>query len=257
MDFKPKLVVFDLDGTLAESKTRMSAQMGELIADLLEHMPVAVMSGGSWKQFESQFLPSLPIEAKLVRLYLMPVSAGQCFVYRQDAWRPEYDHSFGPHEREVILQALHDSLVETGLDKPPPKLWGEQIEDRGAQITWSANGQQAPLEIKSVWDPDRSKRMPLRDALLRRLPDVNVGVNASNSVDITPKNITKAFGIRKLVELTGISIAEMLYVGDALEEGGNDAVVRETGVRTHAVFGPKETAAIIETILEHAGLTKV
>ena len=41
----------------------------------------------------------------------------------------------------------------------------------------------------------------------------------------------------------------MLYVGDALDEGGNDAVVKETGVQTHAVFGPEETAGLINTFL--------
>ncbi|MBX4191916.1 HAD-IIB family hydrolase [Candidatus Parcubacteria bacterium] len=247
---KPKLIGFDLDGTLAESKARVSAEMGELLSDLLSRMPVAIMSGGSWKQIETQLLPSLPLDTKLERLYLMPVSAGQCYVYRNQKWLPEYDHSFGPVEKEQIFQALTESLKEVGLDQIPDKIYGQQVEDRGAQITWSALGQQAPLEEKSKFDPDRRKRLPLRDALLKRLNNVNVAVNATTSVDITQKGITKAYGIRKLVELTGTPTSEMIYVGDALEEGGNDAVVIETGVRTHAVFGPKETAAFIETVLE-------
>ena len=41
----------------------------------------------------------------------------------------------------------------------------------------------------------------------------------------------------------------MLYVGDALEEGGNDSVVIPTGVKTQEVFGPEETAKVIEEIL--------
>ena len=69
------------------------------------------------------------------------------------------------------------------------------------------------------------------------------------TIDITRKGLTKAYGIRQLVELTDTAISEMLYVGDALQEGGNDAVVIETGVRTHEVFGPKETAAFIKDIL--------
>ena len=41
----------------------------------------------------------------------------------------------------------------------------------------------------------------------------------------------------------------MLYVGDGLFEGGNDAVVKETGIPTHAVTGPAETANVIEALL--------
>ena len=52
------------------------------------------------------------------------------------------------------------------------------------------------------------------------------------------------------MKFTGISVDEMLYVGDALEEGGNDYVVVETGVRTRAVSGPTEAAEVITDMLE-------
>jgi phosphomannomutase len=39
-------------------------------------------------------------------------------------------------------------------DFKPEMVWGELIEDRGSQITFSAIGQQAPLEEKKRWDPD-------------------------------------------------------------------------------------------------------
>ncbi len=250
MNFIPKLVAFDLDGTLAESKQRLTIQMGELLEKLLQHMPVAIMSGGSWKQFEIQLIPSLPTGDHLKKLYLMPVSAAQCFIYQDEKWKAKYDNTFTEAEKKRILQALKESLAATGLDKPPAQVWGEQIEDRNAQITWSGLGQQAPIDAKTIWDPDRRKRIPVRDELLKRLPDVQVGVNAYTSIDITRKGITKAYGIRKLIELTGISISQMLYVGDALQEGGNDAVVIETGIKTHQVFGPEETAQLIEQILK-------
>lgn len=253
---RPKAIAFDLDGTLAESKQRVGADMGVLLGELMGRMPVAIMSGAGFPQFQTQLLPALPEDANLERLYLFPENAGQCFVFNSGSWRPQYDYSFTEKEKETIYAALREALAETGLDTPPPQLWGEQTEDRGAQITWSALGQQAPLEVKSVWDPDRSKRMPLRDALLRRLPDFSIGVNATNSIDITRKGITKAYGIRRLAELTGVPIADMLYVGDALEEGGNDAVVMETGVPTHAVFGPAETAACIEHLLNTPSAAK-
>lgn len=246
----PKLIIFDLDGTLAESKQRVSAEMGDLLGQLLQKIPVAVMSGGAYKQFQKQLLPAIPDEAPLEKLYLFPTSAAECYVFRERTWHPQYNYSFTPEEKERILSTLQEALKEVGLADPPPQLWGAQIEDRGAQITWSALGQEAPLEVKSVWDPDRKKRMPLRAAFLKRMPNFSVGVNAANSIDITRKDITKAYGIKRLCELTGVPILQMLYVGDALEEGGNDAVVLETGVPTHAVFSPGETAALIETILQ-------
>ncbi|MDE1925305.1 MAG: HAD-IIB family hydrolase [Patescibacteria group bacterium] len=248
MDFKPKLMAFDLDGTLAESKQRVSAEMGELLARLMQKMPAAVMSGAAFHQFENQFLPALPSDAHLENLYLFPTNAAACYQFA-GSWSTIYDQSFTPEERGRVLQVLEESLKETGLDAPPPQVWGERIEDRGAQITFSALGQKAPIEEKQKWDPTREKRKPVYDLLVARLPEFSIGLNAMTSIDITRKGITKAYGIRQLVKLTGISVDEMLYVGDALEEGGNDYVVVETGVRTREVFGPEETARIIEQVL--------
>ncbi|MBP9710747.1 MAG: HAD-IIB family hydrolase [Candidatus Pacebacteria bacterium] len=251
MDFKPKLMAFDLDGTLAESKQRLSADMGEQFAELLEVMPAAILSGAGFDQFENQFLPALPAEAKLEKLFLFPTNGAECMIYKDGVWKAKYDLSFNLMERGRIMQALKESLAESGLSTIPEytEEWGNQIEDRGAQITFSALGQKAPIEIKRAWDPNRTKRKPLYDALKRRLPDFSIGLNASTSIDITKKGVNKAYGIRKLIELTGISVSEMLYVGDALEEGGNDSVVVQTGIKTHEVFGPDETARLIGEIL--------
>ena len=249
MPQRPKLVAFDLDGTLAESKQRMSSEMGELLAQLLKKMPIAVMSGAGFPQFERQFFPAFPSDADFTNLYLFPDNAAQCFVYRAGSWKPQYDNAFTPAEREHVLKVLDEALVETGMHDVPIRVWGERIEDRGAEIVFSGLGQEAPPEEKRKWDPTREKRKPLYDALIKKLPEFAIGLNAMTSIDITRKGITKAYGIRRLAELSGAAIAEMLYVGDALDEGGNDAVVKETGVQTHAVFGPEETAGLINTFL--------
>jgi len=249
MPHRPKLVAFDLDGTLAESKQRVSSDMGELLSQLLKKMPVAVMSGAGFPQFERQFFPAFPADADFTNLYLFPDNAAQCFVYREGSWKPQYDNAFTPAEREHVLKALDEALVETGMRDVPIRVWGERIEDRGAEIVFSGLGQEAPPEEKRKWDPTREKRKPLYDALTKKLPEFAIGLNAMTSIDITRKGVTKAYGIKKLVELSGVSVSEMLYVGDALEEGGNDAVVKESGVRTEQVFGPKETAALIESLL--------
>lgn len=244
-----RAIIFDLDGTLAESKSPLRPEMGALLARLLAEMPVAIMSGGAYKQFEKQLLGGIPSGANFANLYLFPTSSAQCYAWRGGAWSTLYDNPFTPEERARVLMALDESLRETGLDRSPEQVWGEQTEDRGAQITWSALGQEAPIEAKRTWDPDRAKRAPLQAALLRRLPGFSVRVNAANSVDITREGMTKAYGVKKFSELLSMPIADMLYVGDALFPGGNDEIVKETGIATRQVAGPAETAEIIEEVL--------
>ncbi len=55
--------------------------------------------------------------------------------------------------------------------------------------------------------------------------------------------------MRKLAEFLHLSIPELLYVGDALYDGGNDAIVKETGVPTHAVKDPDETERLIRSFV--------
>lgn len=249
MDFKPKLVVFDLDGTLAESKQRVTAEMGNLLGELIKKMPVAIMSGAAFHQFENQVLPALPADTKLENLYLFPTNSAQCYRHNAD-WEIIYDESFTSLERERILHALTETMEETGLGPPPQQLWGERIEDRGGQISFSALGQKAPPEEKKKWNQEHNgQRITLWQTLVPKLPDFSVAMGGLTTVDITRKGVTKAYGIGQLAGLTGISVSEMLYVGDALREGGNDSVVIPTGVRTQEVFGPAETAKIISTIV--------
>jgi len=249
MNFVPKAMAFDLDGTLAESKQRVEPGMGLLLGELLKHIPVAIMSGAGFLQFENQFFPALPLGVNLEKLFIFPDNAAQCFVHRAGVWHAQYDNAFSATEKEHILAALDEALKETGLHEVPVRVWGERIEDRGAEIVFSGLGQEAPPEEKRAWDQDGTKKRALRDALAKRLPEFSEGANGSTSVDITRKGITKAYGVQRFSELTSIPLPDMLYVGDALEEGGNDAVVIGTGIRTHEVFGPEETAALIKELL--------
>jgi HAD superfamily hydrolase (TIGR01484 family) len=247
-----RAAIFDLDGTLTESKAFLQPDMAEIISQLILKMPVAIMSGGAYPQFEKQFLAGMPVFANFNNLYLFPTSASQCYTWKDGKWTYLYNHPFTEEERARVLTALHDALKETGLDKPPPQLWGEQIEDRGSEITWSALGQQAPIEIKKIWDPDRQKRLPLQEALIKRLPDFSVRANATTSIDITKKGMTKAFGVQEFSKILSIPIDSILYVGDGLFPGGNDEIVKSTGVPTQQVYGPKETKKVIEKLIADA-----
>jgi phosphomannomutase len=55
-----KLIVFDLDGTIAESKSSLDDEMSALLRDLLSIIKVAVISGGNWPQFQKQLVANLP-----------------------------------------------------------------------------------------------------------------------------------------------------------------------------------------------------
>jgi hypothetical protein len=86
------------------------------------------------------------------------------------------------------------------------------------------------------------------------LPEFDVKTGGSTSIDVTRPGINKAYGVRKISEHLGIPIGEMLYIGDALFPGGNDAVVKETGIPTQQTSGPDETAEMIRALLRDHGI---
>ena len=127
---------------------------------------------------------------------------------------------------------------------------GPIIDDRGTQVTFSALGQQAPAAKKYAWDPDGSKRRSLRDFAAQRLPDLEVHLGGTTSVDVTNTGIDKAYGMRKLMATVGLATDDILFFGDQLGEGGNDHPVKSLGIDTISVIGWDETALAIHAIIE-------
>jgi phosphomannomutase len=74
-------------------------------------------------------------------------------------------------------------------------------------------------------------------------------MGGSTSIDVTKPGIDKAYGIRKLRDVLGITIKEMIFIGDALFPGGNDYPAKEAGVVSLRVKGPPDTKLLVEAII--------
>ncbi|MDT3315406.1 HAD-IIB family hydrolase [Microbacterium sp. KSW4-11] len=245
----PRLVAFDLDDTLAPSKSAIDPRIGEQLLRLAERVEVAIISGGQLQQFRSQVVERLP-EAHaglLAHIHLMPTCGTQYYRLTADGIETVYALSLTDDEKQRALAAVEEEAKRLGLWAE--QTWGPILEDRGSQITFSALGQSAPLDAKTAWDPTGEKKNTLRDAVAARIPDLEVRSGGSTSVDITHRGIDKAYGMRKLAEQTGIPLDDMLFVGDRLDEHGNDYPVLAMGVTCHAVEGWEDTAAYLDGLI--------
>lgn len=245
-----QLVAFDLDDTLAPSKSPLPPRMAHVLRRLLDSSDVCVISGGQFSQFEKQLLDNLDATPQqLAHLHLMPTCGTRYLVYREHAWRDVYARNLTRSERDRALAVVEEQARALGLWES--ETWGPILEDRGSQITYSALGQSAPLDAKKSWDPDGNKKTRLRDAVAALLPDLEVRSGGSTSVDITRKGIDKAYGISELSHETEIPVSHMLFVGDRLDPAGNDYPVLRLGIDAHAVTDWEDTASFIETILDN------
>ena len=252
-----KLIAFDLDGTLADSKSAADDRMTGLLSELLDKFQVCVISGGKFGQFEKQLLSSLKASpAQLERLHLMPTCGTRYYAYSvsDKAWKKVYAEDFTEAEKKKIIAALNKGFDDLGLREK--KVYGECVEDRGSQVTFSVLGQdivdvlgKEGVRQKEAWDPDNVKKLKVRDYIAPLIPEFEVRVGGVTSIDITKLGIDKAYGMKKLTELLEISKDDILFLGDRLQEGGNDYPVKAMGIDSLEVSHWKDTALAIEAIL--------
>jgi HAD superfamily hydrolase (TIGR01484 family) len=249
IDIKSKeIVIFDLDQTLTESKSDLDSEMADLLGKLLKVKKVVVISGGSFNQFLNQFLSKLSHISNLTNLTILPTSGTRMYVWN-GTWTEKYAENFTQKEKDIIFEAFNSAFKKTNY-KEPSQVFGQVLEDRGSQITFSGLGQKAPLELKSKWDPDRTLREPIVQSLKNDLPLFDLRFGGISSIDVTKKGVNKGFGIRKLEKYTGISIENMVFIGDALYYGGNDYAAKATGIDCIAVNGPQDVKEIIKEWLK-------
>lgn len=244
------LAIFDLDDTLAPSKSKVDRTIVDLLVSLTSVADVAVISGGRFEQFDTQLLSSFDDERALGRVHVLPTCGTRYLVHGERGWVEVYNEPLTDEEQAHAAAVLEEGARALGLWEP--ETWGDRIELRGSQVTFSALGQQAPVDAKKAWDPDGSKKERLRAYAAERLPNLEVRSGGSTSVDITRAGIDKAYGVRKLLDRLALDPEQAVFFGDRLDEGGNDYPVIATGVPCVAVTGWEDTPAKVRATVPEA-----
>jgi HAD superfamily hydrolase (TIGR01484 family) len=246
-----KVIIFDLDGTLTKSKSSLDKEMASLLCELLRRRYVAVASGCSFQQFETQFLSKLRKGSNLGNLYLFPTNSASGYYYdtKRGRFFRAYSNLLPKHDAKTIVHAFETAFKDIGYVQPK-KTYGPVLENRGSQLTFSALGQRAPLRLKQKWDPKQKKRLRMRKLLKKYLPGFEISIGGTTSIDVTRKGVNKTLCVKKLKERLGVDKKHMLYVGDALFKGGNDYIMRSTNIRCLPVSSPTETTSLIRRIIQ-------
>ena len=245
---KHSLIIFDLDDTLAESKSELQPPMRDALTRLLKRKKVAIISWGKYEQFQKQVISQLAENVHLHNLYLFPTCGASYYQYRDNEWQNIYEERLPREWVEKIFTALRQAQKDAGVITETP-YYGEQIEDRSTQVSWSALGQQCPSDIKSKWDPDQKKRLSMLPFLKESLPEYEVRIGGATTIDVTRKGVDKKYGIYQMEKYLHIPLEGMLFIGDAIFPGWNDYAAVEVGIDYHKTTGPDMTLELIEDIL--------
>jgi HAD superfamily hydrolase (TIGR01484 family) len=231
----------------------MPTEMAELVKKLLDKYEVCIISGTNWEVMGKNNIDALKevgaTDEQFGRLHIMPTTGTQYWHLVDGDWKREYAHFLTDEQIEKITSVLETASKKLGYWCKNPA--GEIIENRGSQITMSALGQWATPEDKHAWDPDQTKRKTIVEEITPKLQDlgVEIHIGGSTSVDITLPGIDKAYGMNQFIDQTGYKMDEILFIGDKLQEGGNDYPVRAMGMDWIEVTCWEDTAYVLKGIL--------
>ena len=123
-----RLVAFDLDGTLAESKQALDDEMAAILGRLSHVADICVISGGDWPQFEKQVASRLPESTDRSRFWLMPTTGTKLYRFEKDQWVRKYADLFSDEDRAhskclILLATLGWPLFTPKTLRPVFQKW--------------------------------------------------------------------------------------------------------------------------------------
>lgn len=245
-----KMIVFDMDWTLTLSRGDMQPTMISLFKELLTKYKVWVISWWDFCQFETQILKFIWNNEDLLKnLYICPTCSTKMYIFKDKSWQKLYWIDFTNDEKLHIISVLENAINKLWLK--PEKTYWELIEDRWTQISYAAIWQQAPHEVKSIYDPDFKKRLKIRDYIKDDLKWFEVLVAWRSTIDITREWVDKAYWVQKLMDVTWINKNEIIFVWDAVFPWWNDyPPLDKLWITTKKVFELNDTEEFIRELIK-------
>lgn len=233
-----KLVCMDLDATLTQHKTPLSDSARTALDKLGERYALLMVGGGGCERIHRQML-DYPID--ILGNYGMEearVIDGEWKIIRKDN---------SPVDTADILNKCNYLREKYGYTK----FYGESVEfHKSGMITFGLLGTTAPKEEKLAFDPDKMKRRAMFPEVCRLFSDYSVFIGGSTSFDMTEKQYNKYDAVMRYAEENGYSRDEIIFIGDDLDDGGNDSHIRLGGMDYIRVYDYRDFPKLIEPLLQ-------
>lgn len=209
-----RAIAFDLDGTLTQHKSPLSAAHARVLSRLSERYHLLMVGAGSceriWKQMNE-----FPIE--IIGNYGMQHARCVDGVLRLT------EQFAAPMPDRASCDARMNQLRERyGLTRYA----GDTVEyHRSGMITLPLLGTAAALPDKLAFDPDKRKRRGMFEDVKALFPEFTAFIGGTSSFDMVPRPYGKYWALDRWCALAGLDHAQVLFVGDDYTPGGNDEPV--------------------------------
>jgi hydroxymethylpyrimidine pyrophosphatase-like HAD family hydrolase len=239
----PHALVFDIDNTLTPPRQTLEREMAEALRDL--KVPFALAAGSDLDIVEGQYFEPLArfgykggFDAFLCNgaTQYRCECDGTARVELVEEFR--FREHLGPVQFPRLLGILQGVLEEADFRLPGSvPIVGERIVDRSSMVNFAPAGRprgagqcaqaRESREAFVAFDAESGYRERLLSSLKQRFRefesvDLVVTLGGQTSFDIVVKGRDKSAAVR---HLTQRGVADIVYFGDALFDGGNDGAV--------------------------------
>ena len=232
-----KHIIFDMDGTLTESRSVIDMYMIGALSKLFVSHDVVIISGAERRQMKEQLLG-----LNLGTITIMAQSGNDAFKGIEQI----IGNLLTFEDVHSVLLHISDIQDNNGMGE---EVGGDRIEIRGGQISWSLLGHNYDKEAKRNFDPDGI----IRRKFLEKTPFVNddmmVKIGGTTCLDYTRDGWGKRGNIQTLVYKNKWSLGDCVYIGDQLYEGGNDEEVKNI-MDVIQVDSPEQTLKVVNNIID-------
>lgn len=210
-----KVIAMDLDGTLTQHKTPLSAEHRKMLTKLSKKYKLLMVGAGQVMRIFNQ-LEGFPID--IIGNYGL-----QYGVYNSQTKTMDIIKDVTVEcDKEIVTDRINTLRERYGYSEYA----GETVEFHPSGcVTFPILGTKAKQEDKLSFDPDRRKRRKIYDDVVNTFRDYCVFVGGSSSFDMAPKPYDKYYALDLYCKENGLEHSEVVYIGDDYGLGGNDESV--------------------------------
>ncbi len=215
MKSKIKIIAFDLDGTLTQHKSPLSAENRAVLDRLVKEYRLLMVGAGMCRRIFEQ-MGQYPIE--ILGNYGLQTA-------KYDAKKRDIiiiEDNRLPCDKKSVearITALRQKYGYTEFK-------GDNVEYHASGcVTFPLLGTKADLNDKLSFDPDRIKRRKIYEDVKATFPEYTVFIGGSSSFDMAPQPFNKYYALDLFCKRNGYEHSQVAYVGDDYGQGGNDESV--------------------------------
>lgn len=211
----PKLIAFDLDGTLTQHKSPLTVENRKTLEKLALKYKLLMVGAGNVQRIFNQ-LGAFPID--VIGNYGLQYGKYNPETKQLDVVR---DVTL-PCDRARVAERIEYLRQKHGYTNYA----GESVEYHASGcVTFPLLGTKAELADKLAFDPQRIIRRSFYSEVVELFSEYVVFVGGSSSFDFAPRPYDKAYALDLYCRENGLEHGDVVYCGDDYGLGGNDEAV--------------------------------